>query len=200
MKEKVIIREYKESDELKWLNVHASVMVDSYAWWTVIHKKPKYKKDTIDLVAVYSDNIVGFITIEINSDIVKELKNVGFVWEFGVHRNCRGNGIGKMLIYEAHKIMRDKYGINKSIWYSQDLKAQKYYEKVGMKEIERHWQFSINPTKEQLGMFKKDGFICWEMRGSCSIKDFYKVKEKFKIIEDDDALKPRICVGYEFTL
>ena len=75
MKEKMIIREYKESDELKWLDVHASVMVDSYAWWTVIHKKPKYKKDTIDLVAVCKDNIVGFITIEINSDIVKELKN-----------------------------------------------------------------------------------------------------------------------------
>jgi len=200
MKEKMIIRGYKESDELKWLDVHATVMVDSYAWWTVIHKKPKYKKDTIDLVSVYNDNIVGFITIEINSDIVKELKNVCFVWEFGVHRNYRGNGIGKMLIYEAHKIMRDKYGINKSIWYSQDLKAQKYYEKLGMKEIERHWQFSINPTKEQLGMFKKDGFVCWEMRGSCSIEDFYKVKEKFKIIEDDDALKPRICIGYEFTL
>ncbi|MEA3312838.1 MAG: GNAT family N-acetyltransferase, partial [Caldisericota bacterium] len=64
MKEKVIIREYKKSDELKWLDVHASVMVDSYAWWTVIHKKPKYKKDTIDLVAVCNDNIVGFITIE----------------------------------------------------------------------------------------------------------------------------------------
>jgi ribosomal protein S18 acetylase RimI-like enzyme len=196
----MIIREYKESDELKWLDVHASVMVDSYAWWTVIHKKPKYKKDAIDLVAVYNDSIVGFITIEINSDIVKELKNVGFIWEFGVHRNYRGNNIGKMLIYEAHKIMRDKYEINKSIWYSQDLKAQKYYEKLGMKEIERHWQFSINPTNEQLGMFKKDGFICWEMRGSCSIEDFYKVKEKFKIIEDDDALKPRICIGYEFTL
>jgi len=200
MKEKMIIREYKESDELKWLDVHAGVMVDSYAWWTVIHKKPKYKKDTIDLVAVCKDNIVGFITIEINSDIVKELKNVGFVWEFGVYRNCRGNGIGKMLIYEAHKIMRDKYGINKSIWYSQDLKARKYYEKIGMKEIERHWQFSINPTNEQLEMFKKDGFVCWEMRGSCSIKDFYKVKEKFKIMEDDDALKPRVCIGYEFTL
>jgi len=28
MKEKVIIREYKETDELKWLDVHASVMVD----------------------------------------------------------------------------------------------------------------------------------------------------------------------------
>ena len=200
MKEKMIIREYKKSDELKWLDVHASVMVDSYAWWTVIHKRPKYKKDTVDLVAVCNDNIVGFITIEINSDIVKELENVGFVWEFGVHRNYRGNGIGKMLIYEAHKIMRDKYGINKSIWYSQDLKAQKYYEKLGMKEIERHWQFSINPTNEQLEMFKKDGFICWEMRGSCLIEDFYKVKEKFKIMENDDALKPRICIGYEFTL
>lgn len=38
------------------------------------------------------------------------------------------------------------------------------------------------------------------MRGSCEIEDFEGIKKKYKIIEDDDALRPRICVGYEYTL
>lgn len=201
MLDKVIIREYKNSDELNWLDVHASVMVDSYAWWIVIHTKPTYKKEVVDLVAVIEDKIIGFITIEINSDIIDIVKgDYGFVWEFGVHRNCRGNGIGKRLINKAHEIMKDRYGINKSIWYSQDEKAQRYYEKLGMREIERHWQFSVYPTEAQKKLFEKDKFNCWAMRGSCNIEDFEEVKQKFRVIEDDDALKPRICIGYEYIL
>ncbi|RKD29488.1 hypothetical protein [Thermohalobacter berrensis] len=67
-----------------------------------------------------------------------------------------------------------------------------------MKEIERHWQFSVFPTEEQKKMFKKDGFDCWQMRGSCAINDFEKVKKKYNLIEEDDALKPRVCIGYEY--
>lgn len=199
----IVIREYKPSDELRWLDVHASVMVDSYAWWTVIHKKPSYKNEVIDLVAVNDRGIIGFITIEINSDIMKDSNldgEYGFVWEFGVYRDFRGNKIGEKLIKNAHEIMRNNFGINKSIWYSQDPKAQEYYERLGMKEIERHWQFSVYPTEAQKKMFIKDKFDCWTMRGSCAIDHFEEVKKKYSIIEDDDALKPRICIGYEYIL
>jgi len=40
-KEIIIIRRYSSDDELEWLDLHASLMVDSYAWWTVIHQKPE---------------------------------------------------------------------------------------------------------------------------------------------------------------
>lgn len=200
MNDKIAIRYYFEDDELEWLDVHASVMVDSYAWWTVIHKKPKYNNDTIDLVATYGNNIIGFITIEINADIIRERENVGFVWEFGVHRDYRGNNIGWRLIEEAHKKMRTKYGINKSIWYSQDESSQKYYKKIGMKEITRHWQFSVYPTQEQKEFYRQKGFNLWSMRGSCSIDEFPEVKKRFNVVEDDDPVNPRICIGFELIL
>ena len=88
------IREYKESDELNWLDLHATLMVDSYAWWTVIHKKPRYKNTIIDLVVTTEkeDEIIGLITIEINSEVIDFVEgDYGFVWEFGVHRKYRGN-------------------------------------------------------------------------------------------------------------
>lgn len=194
------VRCYENNDEMSWLDVHASVMVDSYAWWTVIHKKPVYKNEIIDLVATVKDNIIGFITIEINSEIIPNQKDYGFVWEFGVHRNYRGHNIGLLLIKKAHSILNSKYNINKSLWYSQDENSQKYYKKLGMKEIERHWQFSIYPNKECSEKFSKQGFICWYMRGSCAIDNFKTVKEKFDVITDDDAVTPKICIGYEFIL
>ena len=40
----------------------------------------------------------------------KKEDDYGFVWEFGVHRDYRGNGYGKKLIKRAHKIMKD--GLN----------------------------------------------------------------------------------------
>jgi len=68
-----------------------------------------------------------------------------------------------------------------------------------MKEIERHWQFSFLPTEEQKKMFEKDGLNSLEIRASSEIDDFKKIKDKYNLIEDD-ALKARICIGYEYIL
>jgi hypothetical protein len=70
LSEEIIIRNYKKEDELEWLDLHASLMVDSYAWWTVIHQKPEYKNESIDLVGVIADKIIALLTIEINTDII----------------------------------------------------------------------------------------------------------------------------------
>ncbi|MCF8008613.1 MAG: GNAT family N-acetyltransferase [Halanaerobiales bacterium] len=196
-----IVREYKKEDELKWLDLHATVMVDSYAWWTVLHKKPSYQNDIIDLIIEKEDDIIGFITTEINSDLIDMVDDdYGFVWEFGVHRDYRGFGLGKRLINETHQILKNKYQINQSIWFSQDKKAQKYYEKLGMEEIERHWQFSIKPDKRLKRDLKDKGFNCWNLRGECKIEDYQRVKNNLNIIEDNDTLKPRICIGYRYLI
>ncbi|PAB57389.1 GNAT family N-acetyltransferase [Anaeromicrobium sediminis] len=196
----ITIEEYSSLDELEWLDAHASVMVDSYAWWVVLHKKPKYENQVIDLIAKIDNKIVGFITVEMNSEIIDIVKDdYGFVWEFGVHRNYRGNNIGYLLIEEVHKIMKDKFNTNKSIWYSQDERAQKYYEKLNMREITRHWQFTIEPNDKVKNFFNKDNVDCWEIRGACNVNDFENVSSKYEFSKDD-TLMPRLCIGYEYIL
>ncbi len=189
---------YEPSRELEWLDIHASVMVDSAAWWIVLHRKPGYPQPIVDLIATVDDKIVGFIVIEISPEIISEINPAGFVWEFGVHRDYRGHDIGKMLINKAHKIMNREHEVNKSIWYSQDARAQSYYRKLRMKEIGRHWQFSLKPGKDLKKVLKEDGFDCWNLRGSCSIEDFARAKINFDVIEDNETLKPRICIGFEY--
>jgi len=96
--------------------------------------------------------------------------------------------------------MNEKYGLNKSIWYSHDPDSIKYYEHIGMKEIGRHWQLSLIPTKEQKDSFKKDNFYCSSIRGACDFDKLEDVKKKFNPDWDDDTLKPMICVGFEYIL
>jgi len=195
----VSIENFSEHEYLEWLDCHASIMVDSYAWWTVLHKRPRYKNEIIDLVAKVEGKIVGFVTAELNSKVIDIVKDdYGFVWEFGVHRNYRENGIGFKLINELHNSMRNNFGINKSIWYSQDTNAQAFYKKIGMTEIERHWQFTVNPTVQLNHYFKKEHIECLEIRGNCSVEDFDTIASKYKF-SNDDALMPQLCIGYEYT-
>lgn len=197
--ENILIREFKPGEEPEWLDLIASVMIDSYAWWVVLHKRIIHKNAVIDLVATHKGKLVGFTVAEINADVVKE-KNTVMIWDFGVHRNYRGKDIGRSMIKHLHKIMNDKYGINKSIWYSQDPESIKYYRHIGMKEIGRHWQLTVTPKKEQFMEIKKNKFGCWYMRGDCTVEDFDEVRKNFNVMDDDDTLRPMICVGYEYVL
>ncbi len=86
--DEIVIREYKTSDELNWLDTLGSIMVDSYAWTEVYHKKPIYKNETVDLVAIHNNNLIGIITIEITTN-EKDKTREGFVQEFGVLKNYR---------------------------------------------------------------------------------------------------------------
>lgn len=165
----------------------------------VIHNKPEYDNEIIDLVVEEEEEIVGFITTEMNSKVIDFIEgDYGFVWEFGIHREHRGKGLGRKLIDRTHQLMRKRYNINKSIWFSQDENAQQYYEKLGMTEIERHCQFSVKPGKKLKKKLLKKGFECWNMRGSCEVDQFEMVKNNFKLIEDDEALKPRLFIGYSY--
>lgn len=192
-----LIRAYQEQDELEWLDLHASIMVDSYAWWIVLHKKPSYKGEVVDLVVEENGTLLAFLTMELTPDFLDTSHGPSaFVWEFGVHREHRLQGIGRMLIRRGHEILAEK-GIYKSIWYSQDPQSQKFYEKMGMKEFDTHMQFAVYPTPEQKELFTKDGFDCWYMRGSSSVENYTWIKERYRVVEEEDALKPRLCIGYE---
>lgn|GEM_PF-3979927 len=49
-------------------------------------------------MGVINEKIIALLTIEINADIIDLIEDdYGFVWEFGVHRDYRGNGYGKKL-------------------------------------------------------------------------------------------------------
>lgn len=195
MIENFFIRDYESKDETEWLDLHASVMVDSYAWWIVLHKKIVFENEAIELVAFKDGKMIGFVVAEIDSDISE--KDTAFVWEYGVHRDHRRNNIGRMLIDNLHKIMNEKYQINKSIWYSQDPDSQKFYEHLGMKEIGKHWQLTIEPDKDQVKSFSENNFNCQNMRGTCKYEDIEKVKSVYKV-SGDNSLKAMLCIGYEY--
>ncbi len=60
--------DYKDIDEKEWLRCRLLSFYDSSYYDDVIHKKPVYDNELIDLVAEEDGHIVGFIEIEIEKN------------------------------------------------------------------------------------------------------------------------------------
>jgi GNAT superfamily N-acetyltransferase len=91
------------------------------------HTKPRYKHPALELVAELNGEIVGIIDVEAEP-APGELgyardSRCGFVWEFGVRPDRRGEGIARRLV-EAAQEWLDKRGIKRMEFWSMDETAQ----------------------------------------------------------------------------
>ncbi|HEO70085.1 MAG TPA: N-acetyltransferase, partial [Candidatus Hydrogenedentes bacterium] len=132
------IREYRPEDRGEWLRVHAVIMSISHAWNDVIQERPLYEgHDSTMLVAVTGGGIVGLIDVEYDNEPgelchLKESRG-GYVLEFGRLPEWSGHGLGKRLMDAAAESARAK-GICRHEYWSQDRRAQRFYQHIGLKE------------------------------------------------------------------
>lgn len=197
----LVLRSYQPADEAAWLATWAQVAVTSRAWITLHHRKPTYKQQSLELVAEYNGEIVGFMDVEIESRPgelgYEEDSCCGFVWEFGVRADHQGEGIAKRMIAAAQEWL-DARGIKRMEFWSMDEQAQAYYEHLGMQEMERHWQFYTRlPQDITQSMREQDRFGLQIAFGTCPIDALPALKEKYRIRENE-LEKPLVCIGYDY--
>ena len=58
------IRAYRKEDETGWVRCRVLSFLDTAYYDNVLREKEKYENPTIELVAVYENQIVGLIDIE----------------------------------------------------------------------------------------------------------------------------------------
>ena len=58
------IRSYRKEDETRWVRCRVLSFLDTAYYDNVLREKEKYENSTIELVAVYENQIVGLIDIE----------------------------------------------------------------------------------------------------------------------------------------
>jgi len=93
----------------------------------------KDKKKNLFLVAEEKGNIMGYILGQIKDvpPVFKKGKFL-FVLDFVVSKKYRGQGIGKLLMNEAEKILKKrKIGMIKLEVHVKNKKAQEFYNKLG---------------------------------------------------------------------
>jgi ribosomal protein S18 acetylase RimI-like enzyme len=193
------IREYEGRDEQEWMIVHAIILSTSHAWNYTIQQRPVYKNDSVKLVALDGEKIVGVMDIEIESEPGKVclLKDSvgGYVLEFGRLPEYAGHNIGKALIEHAKTCLTAK-GVHRMEFWSQDENALRYYEHLGMKEINRHYRFRIKPSRKIKELLERDFVGCEYIYGACVPEIFDEVGRRYEVIKRH-PLEPHLCVGHE---
>lgn len=138
----MIIRDYKDTDEKDWLRCRLISFYDSSYADDVIHKKPVYDNDTIDLVAEADGQIVGFIEIEIEKECKEacylEGERGGVIWNLGVLPEYHRSAVASSLLTEAIERAKLRKICRFEAWTQDDFASNKWYEKKGFDFIESY--------------------------------------------------------------
>ena len=87
-------------------------------------------------------------------------------------------------------------GFHRLEYWTQERRAQRYYARLGMKEISRHYRFRMKPTKEMEALLQKDCIGIEYVYAACLPEEWPNVRMKHDIIEKH-PLEPHLCAGYE---
>ncbi len=194
------IRPYRTEDEAEWLRVHAVIMTISHAWNYCIQERPAYEGyESTRLVAVAEGRIVGLTDTQYEHApgelcYLKDSRG-GYVLEFGRLPEFTGHGIGQRLMDATVEDARAK-GFHRLEYWTQDRTAQRYYRRLKMPEIGRHYRFRFKATEAVNDLLEKDGVGVEYVYGVCLPEEWPLVKAKYDII-DRHPLEPHLCVGFE---
>ncbi|MDZ4861738.1 MAG: GNAT family N-acetyltransferase [Candidatus Hydrogenedentes bacterium] len=196
----IVIREYRSEDASEWLRVHAVIMTLSHAWNYCIQERPAYEgNESTLLVATNGEEIVGLTDCQYDN-VPGDLcylhdSRGGYVCEFGRLPQYAGCNLGKRLIDATVASARDK-GIHRLEYWSQDRKAQRFYQRIGMREIGRHYRFRMKPAQAIKDIFRGPQIGVEYIYAVCLPEEWPLVKETYDII-DKHPLEPHLCIGYE---
>ncbi len=196
----IVVREYRPEDRDEWMRVHAIILSTSHAWNYTIQERPEYEgHQSTRLVAELNGRIIGLIDTQYENELGEScfLKDSlgGYVLEFGRLPEYAGQRIGGLLI-EATVEDAKKKGFHRLEFWTQDRAAQRYYQRLGMKNIGRHYRFRIKPPQEIADIMMKDVVGIEYLYCACMPEEWPLVQQKFDIIRKP-ALEPHLCVGYE---
>ena len=194
------IREYRPEDEEAWMRVHAIIRTISHAWNYCIQERPPYEGHQSTKLVVEADGeIVGLTDVQYENEVGELcfLKDsvAGYVLEFGRLPEFSGHAIGKKLIDATVADAKAK-GFQRLEYWSQDRKAQRYYRRLGLKEIDRHYRFRFKPPQEVTDVLMKEYVGVEYLYGACIPEEWPLVQNKFDIVTKH-PLEPHLCVGFE---
>lgn len=194
------IREYRPEDHDEWMRVHAIILSTSHSWNYTIQERPDYPGyRSTRLVALHDGKIIGLTDAQYENEtgelcFLKDSVG-GYVLEFGRLPEFRGGRIGELLI-AATVADAKRQGIRRLEYWSQDRAAQRYYRRIGLKEIGRHYRFRIKPPQPVVDFMMQDAVGTEYLYCACLPEEWPLVKQKYEVIEKH-PLEPHLCVGFE---
>ena len=142
---------YQAADETKWLHCRVVSFLDSQYFDDVITKKPTYDSDSIELVVVENNAVVGFMDTQIErtpgSMCHGEGETGAVICELGVHPDCRRQGIAAHLLELTIHECKQR-GIRRiQAWTREDTKTCGWYVARGFECIYYYWHVWLTGKK-----------------------------------------------------
>jgi ribosomal protein S18 acetylase RimI-like enzyme len=200
MSSEVTIRPYTQDDAAEWMRVHAMIMTISHAWNYAIQERPDYAGwPSTRLVAEVDGKMVGLTDVKYErapGELCLGRDTLGgYVLEFGRLPEYAGLGIGEKLM-AATKEDALLLGYNRLEYWSQDRGAQRFYRRVGMKEIGRHYRFRMRAPQAVTDLLSVGNIGVEYIYAVCLPEEWPLVREKYEVLEEH-PLEPHLCVGFE---
>ncbi len=196
----ITIREYQPQDESEWMRVHAIILSTSHAWNYTIQERPQYKDhQSTRLVAIAAGNIVALTDTQYENEpgefcFLKDTPG-GYVLEFGRLPEYAGHNLGKRLIDATIDDAKRK-GFHRLEYWTMDRKAQRFYQRLRVPEIGRHYRFRMKPPTEIADNLLQQSIGIEYLYCACTIENWPNIRKQFDIIEKH-PLEPHLCIGYE---
>ena len=196
----ITIRPYQPEDEAAWMRLHAVIMTISHAWNYCIQERPAYEGHaSTRLVALEGEALVGLTDVQYENEpgelCYQKDSPGGYVLEFGRLPEYGGQGLGKRLI-DATVEDAKRLGFHRLEYWSQDRRAQRYYRRLGLNEISRHYRFRFKPPEDVAARLMEDCVGVEYLYGACVPEEWPLVQEKYEIIQKH-PLEPHLCVGFD---
>ena len=194
------IRPYEDRDEVEWMRVHAIIMSISHAWNYTIQERPPYTGyQSTRLVALLEGRIVGLTDAQYENTpgelcFLRDSLG-GYVLEFGRLPEYAGHNLGQRLMEATMADARAK-GFHRLEYWTQDRNAQRFYRRLKMKEIGRHYRFRFKPPEAITGILGADGVGVEYLYGACMPEEWPLVQQKYEVLTRH-PLEPHLCVGFE---
>lgn len=193
------IREYRGEDEQEWMRVHAIILSISHAWNYSIQERPVYDRPSTRLVALADGKIVGLLDTQFDTEpgefcFLRDSLG-GYVLEFGRLPEYAGHRIGERLMQAAAEDALKK-GYHRLEYWTQDRRAQRFYQRLKMKEIGRHYRFRMRApevVKDALGPTRiaVEYLYC-----ACLPEEWPLIQQEYEIV-NKAPLEPHLTIGYE---
>lgn len=194
------IRPYRDEDESEWMRVHAVILSISHSWNYSIQERPQYEGyESTRLVAELDGKIIALTDTQYEKDpgelCLQSDSRGGYVLEFGRLPEYTGHNIGQRLIDATIEDAKAK-GFKRLEYWSQDRGAQRYYVRLGLKEIGRHYRFRMRPNQEHTELGTKGFYGIEYLYCACLPEEWPTIREKYDVVEKH-PLEPHLCIGYE---
>ncbi|TDQ36599.1 GNAT family N-acetyltransferase [Aureibacillus halotolerans] len=185
------IRPYQKEDEQGWLRCRVVSFLNTAYYDNVLREKETYANDSIELVAVENNHLIGLIDVEIESEqrtiCTRDHGLGGMIWHLAVHPDHQRKGIARKLLQKAEDRAKEKGLRYVEAWTRDDAPVLNWYQTNGFTHFHSYLHVYVDRKEEVSSPI--DGLHVLQAFGHYYGDEGVKIKALFERVHECNGLE-----------